>query len=167
MSTTVPSSADSAVPAALQEIIDDFQAMTEPERLELLLEFSRSLPALPARLADHPEMLEQVVECQSPLFLTVEVGDGPEHAVELFFSAPPEAPTTRGFAGVLHEGLNGLSAAEILAVPADVPDRLGLTRAITPLRMRGMSAMLGRIKRKVAEQVDVASADAPAAGLGR
>ena len=153
MSTTSTStSTTGAVPAALQEIVDDFQAMTEPERLELLLEFSRSLPGLPARLADHPELLEQVVECQSPLFLTVEVGESPEHIVELFFSAPPEAPTTRGFASVLHEGLNGLPAAEILAVPADVPDRLGLTRAITPLRMRGMSAMLGRIKRKVAEQ---------------
>lgn len=150
MSTASPSA---AVPAQLQEIVDDFQAMTEPERLELLLEFSRSLPDLPARLADHPELLEQVVECQSPLFLTVEVGNSPDQPVELFFSAPPQAPTTRGFAGVLHEGLNGLPAAEILAVPADVPDRLGLTRAITPLRMRGMSAMLGRIKRKVAEQV--------------
>lgn len=150
MSTTSPSA---AVPAQLQEIVDDFQAMTEPERLELLLEFSRSLPDLPARLTDHPELLEQVVECQSPLFLTVEVGSSQDQPVELFFSAPPEAPTTRGFAGVLYEGLNGLPAAEILAVPADVPDRLGLTRAITPLRMRGMSAMLGRIKRKVAEQV--------------
>lgn len=138
-----------AVPAQLADIIDDFQALTEPERLELLLEFSRSLPALPDRLADHPELLEQVVECQTPLFLTVEVGDAPEHHVHMFFSAPPEAPTTRGFAGVLHEGLNGLPAREILAVPADVPDRLGLTRAITPLRMRGMSAMLGRIKRQV------------------
>ncbi|HBH58967.1 MAG TPA: cysteine desulfuration protein SufE, partial [Arthrobacter bacterium] len=71
-------------------------------------------------------------------------------AVRLYFKAPPEAPTTRGFAGVLHEGLDGLSAAEILAVPDDMPELLGLTRAITPLRMRGMTAMLGRIKRKVA-----------------
>jgi cysteine desulfuration protein SufE len=30
-----------------------------------------------------------------------------------------------------------------------MPELLGLTRAITPLRMRGMTAMLGRIKRKV------------------
>ena len=70
--------------------------------------------------------------------------------MRLYFKAPPEAPTTRGFAGVLHEGLDGLSAAEILAVPDDMPELLGLTRAITPLRMRGMTAMLGRIKRKVA-----------------
>lgn len=138
-----------ALPTALAAIVDDFQALTEPERLQLLLEFSEGLPDLPDRLKDHPELLEQVVECQSPLFLTIETGND-DDAVHLFFKAPAEAPTTRGFAGVLHEGLDGLSAEEILAVPDDMPELLGLTRAITPLRMRGMTAMLGRIKRKVA-----------------
>jgi cysteine desulfuration protein SufE len=139
------------LPTALAEIVDDFQALTEPDRLQLLLDFSRGLPALPERLLDHPELLEQVVECQSPLFLTIEQERNPDGvAYRLFFKAPPEAPTTRGFAGVLHEGLDGLTAAEILAVPDDMPELLGLTRAITPLRMRGMTAMLGRIKRKVA-----------------
>jgi cysteine desulfuration protein SufE len=143
----------SALPAALAEIVDDFQALEEAERLQLLLEFSRELPDPPARLQDHPELMEQVVECQSPLFLTIETepAAGSAERVRLFFKAPPEAPTTRGFAGVLHEGLDGLSPAEILAVPDDMPEQLGLTRAITPLRMRGMTAMLGRIKRKVAE----------------
>lgn len=139
------------LPPALAEIVDDFQAMTEPERLQLLLEFSRGLPELPERLGNHPELLEQVVECQSPLFLTIETEPADSgDRIRLFFKAPPEAPTTRGFAGVLHEGLDGLTAAEILAVPDDMPELLGLTRAITPLRMRGMTAMLGRIKRKVA-----------------
>ena len=140
-----------AIPAKLAEIIDDFQDLSEPDRLQLLLDFSRELPDLPDRYAEHPELLEQVVECQSPLFLTMEIGDAPERPVHLFFSAPPEAPTTRGFAGVLREGLDGLPAAEVLAVPDDVPDLLGLTRAITPLRMRGMAAMLGRVKRKIRE----------------
>lgn len=139
------------LPVQLAEIIEDFQALEEPDRLQLLLEFSRELPQLPEHLSDHPELLEQVVECQTPLFLAVELQKEPEPIVHLFFSAPPEAPTTRGFAAVLAEGLDGLSPEEILAVPEDVPDRLGLTRAITPLRMRGMSAMLGRIKRKVSE----------------
>lgn len=142
---------DTAIPSALAEIIDDFNAITERERLELLLEFSDELPALPERLSEHPELLERVVECQTPLFLTVEIADTDAREVSLFFSAPPEAPTSRGFAGVLAEGLDGLPAAEILAVPNDMPDRLGLTRAITPLRMRGMTSLLGRIKRKVAE----------------
>ncbi|MCU1516191.1 MAG: cysteine desulfuration protein SufE, partial [Pseudarthrobacter sp.] len=145
-----------ALPTALAAIVDDFQALTEPERLQLLLEFSQGLPELPDRLKDHPELLEQVVECQSPLFLTIETEKG-TGTVRLFFKAPAEAPTTRGFAGVLHEGLDGLTAEEILAVPDDMPELLGLTRAITPLRMRGMTAMLGRIKRKVAASTAVRS----------
>lgn len=134
----------------MAEIVKDFQDLGERDRLTLLLDFSKSLPPLPDRLKDHPELLEQVVECQSPLFLTVEsekTDDG--DVVRLFFQAPPEAPTTRGFASVLFEGLDGLTAAEILAVPDDMPEQLGLTRAISPLRMRGMSAMLGRVKRKI------------------
>ena len=92
------------MPASLAEIAADFLDLAPKDRLQLLLEFSQGLPDLPERYADAPESLEQVHECQSPLFLTVEVGEGmPRGAqpVSLFFSAPPEAPTTRGFAGIL------------------------------------------------------------------
>lgn len=143
----------SQLPTELKEIVDEFSEVPEADRLELLLEYSRELPELPARLADHPELFEQVVECQSPLFLVVEVAHSENHEVSLFFSAPPEAPTTRGFASVLAAGLDGADAASILAVPDDMPAQLGLTRALSPLRMRGMSAMLGRIKRQVSEQL--------------
>lgn len=143
----------SRLPEALNEIVEEFSEVPEADRLELLLEYSRELPELPARLADHPELFEQVVECQSPLFLVVEVSDEADHPVSLFFSAPPEAPTTRGFASVLAAGLDGAQATEILAVPDDMPHQLGLTRALSPLRMRGMTAMLGRIKRQISEQL--------------
>ncbi|KIC66265.1 SufE family protein [Kocuria rhizophila] len=138
------------LPSQLAELVTEFHEVPEPDKLQLLLEFSRSLPALPARLGEHPEELEQVTECQSPLFLTVELeGTGPQAPVQLFFSAPAEAPTTRGFASILHEGLNGLPAEQVLAVPDDLPERFGLTSLVSPLRMRGMSAMLGRIKRQI------------------
>lgn len=141
------------LPAGLQEIVDDFAALTNPDRLQLLLDFSRELPELPERYAEHPELLEPVPECQSPIFLLTEVqGSGADAVVRLHFSAPPEAPTTRGFAGILHEGLDGLSATEVLAVPADLPMRLSLSDAVSPLRLRGMSGMLGRIQRQVREK---------------
>jgi cysteine desulfuration protein SufE len=146
----------SDLPPALTGIVEDFGALTERERLELLLEFSENLPDLPPRYAEHPELLEPVPECQSPVFLAVELTDGPptpDSVVRVFFAAPREAPTTRGFAGILREALDGLTAAEVLAVPDDVPDRLGLARAVSPLRLRGMSAMLTRIKRRVAAAV--------------
>ncbi|GAA2087748.1 MULTISPECIES: SufE family protein [Brevibacterium] len=157
---TAAASADLPLPASLQEIADDFAAMPEGERLQLLLEFSDELPALPPRLAEHPELLEPVPECQSPIFVLTELDDGAaegtasaEAPVRLFFSAPAEAPTTRGFAGILAEGLDGHTAAEILSVPADFPLRLSLTKAVSPLRLNGMSGMLARIQRQVREHL--------------
>ena len=143
------------LPAAMQEIADDFADLLAPQRLELLLEFSEGLPELPERYAGRLGEMEQVHECQSPIFLAVEVGDEPADAVgarpvHLFFSAPQEAPTTRGFAGILHEGLDGLTVDEVLAVPEDAPYRFSLGEAVSPLRLRGMVGMLSRIKRQVA-----------------
>lgn len=142
------------LPESFAAIVEDFNALTVPDRLQLLLEFSRGLPQLPERYAEHPELLEPVPECQSPVFLLTEVaGAGEDATVHLFFSAPQESPTTRGFAGILHEGLDGLTARDVLAVPADVYNRLGLADAVSPLRLRGMAGMLGRIKRQVREKV--------------
>ena len=134
----------------LQEIAEDFSSVPAKERLQLLLEFAEELPPLPAKYADHPDLLEPVPECQSPLFLAVEVDGG--DAVHLFFSAPREAPTTRGFAGILHAGLDGLDAEEVLATPGEFSSQLGLSDLVSPLRLRGLAAMLARIKRQVREQ---------------
>jgi cysteine desulfuration protein SufE len=134
----------------LQEIADDFNAVPDSDRLQLLLEFSQDLPPLPDRYAAHHDLLEAVPECQSPLFLAVEMD--PDATVHLFFDAPPEAPTTRGFAGILHAGLDGLSADEVLATPGEFSSQLGLQELVSPLRLRGMAAMLGRIKRQIRQR---------------
>ena len=134
----------------LQEIVDDFAAMGDKDRLQLLLEFSEELPSLPDRYAEHHGLLEPVPECQSPLFLGVEVGE--DDAVHLFFDAPREAPTTRGFAGILHAGLDGMPADEVLAIPTEFTGQLGLQHLLSPLRLRGMAAMLARIKRQIRER---------------
>jgi cysteine desulfuration protein SufE len=134
----------------LQEIADDFGAVPDRDRLQLLLEFAQDLPPLPARYAEHPDLLEAVPECQTPLFLAVEVDD--DSNVHLFFDAPREAPTTRGFAAILYAGLDGLGADEILQTPGEFSAQLGLQDLVSPLRLRGMAAMLARIKRQVREQ---------------
>ncbi len=145
--------ADGALNPRLQEIADDFTSMPDKDRLQLLLEFSQELPALPERYAAHRDRMEPVPECQTPLFLAVEVE--PDEAgglVHLFFDAPAEAPTTRGFASILHAGLDGLGADEVLATPAEFSGQLGLAALVSPLRLRGLAAMLARIKRQVREQ---------------
>jgi cysteine desulfuration protein SufE len=136
----------SPLPGALEEVVDDFAAVPPRDRLQLLLEMGQELPTLPARFGSGHEGMEQVHECQSPLFLAVDV-DG--DVVHLYFDAPPEAPTTRGFAGILHVGLDGATREEVLGVPDDFYLRLGLGELVSPLRLRGMAAMLGRVKGRV------------------
>ena len=139
------------LPPSLAEIVEVFATSPPRDRLELLLEYSHQVPPLPQRLVDHPERLEPVPECQSPLFVAAEVD--PERRVHLFIDVPREAPTTRGFAGIMQAGLDGLSADEVLTVPPDVTDRLALAEVVSPLRLRGASALLGRIQRQVREQL--------------
>ena len=138
---------EQALPEQLADIRDDFLALEFKTRLQLLLEFSNELPELPAQYADHPDLLERVVECQSPVFIFVDVDD--DGLVHMFATAPREAPTTRGFASILVQGLSGLSADDVLAVPDDYPNSIGLTQAVSPLRIRGMTGMLARVKRQI------------------
>ena len=138
------------LPARLAETREDFLALGVKDRLQLLLEFSNELPELPERYRDHPDLFEKVEECQSPVYIFVEV----EHdRVHLHATAPAESPTTRGFASILAQGLDGLSVDEVLDVPGDYPQSLGLAEAVSPLRVRGMTGMLGRVKRQVRERV--------------
>ncbi|MCV7149907.1 SufE family protein [Mycolicibacterium pyrenivorans] len=133
------------MPAALAEVVSDFKEVDGQDKLAMLLEFANELPELPADLEE--AAMEPVPECQSPLFLHVDAED--RSRVRLYFSAPAEAPTTRGFAAILAAGLDRQSAADILAVPDDFYGDLGLAALISPLRLRGMSAMLSRIKRRL------------------
>jgi cysteine desulfuration protein SufE len=138
------------MPPKLAEIVDEFASAPKDVVLEMLLEFSDEVPKLPPELAAH-EGMEQVPECQTQFFLKAKVQ--PDDTVATYFDCPPEAPTTRAFAGILAEGLEGASTAEILAVPDDLYAKMGLGNAISPLRIRGGTAILGRLKRQVREQI--------------
>ncbi|NDJ90122.1 SufE family protein [Mycolicibacter kumamotonensis] len=134
-----------SLPEALAQVASDFAEVEGQDKLRLLLEFADELPDLPDDLAE--SAMEPVPECQSPLFLHVDAAD--RQRVRLYFSAPPEAPTTRGFAAIWAAGLDGQPADVILTVPEDFASSLGLAALISPLRLRGMSAMLTRIKRRL------------------
>jgi cysteine desulfuration protein SufE len=139
------------MPPQLAELIEEFASAPREVVLEMLLEFSDEVPPLPAELAAH-EGMEQVPECQTQFFLKAEVQ--PDDTVRTYFDCPPEAPTTRAFAGILAEGLAGANTAQILAVPDDLYAKMGLATAISPLRIRGGTAILGRLKRQVREQTE-------------
>ena len=134
-----------------QEIIAAFAEVPQNLKLELLLEYSEALPSLPERYQNHPELLERVEECQSPVYLFVELDDS--KTVNIFLTAPDEAPTTKGFASILQLALDNQKAETVLAFENSFVDALGITDLVSPLRIRGLQGMLMRIKRQVKEKM--------------
>jgi len=140
----------STTPGA-QEIISAFAEVPQNLKLELLLEYSENLPDLPERYKDHPELLERVEECQSPVYLFVELVE--QNIVHIFLTAPDEAPTTKGFASLLQLALDQQPADTVLNFDDSFVDALGITDLVSPLRIRGLQGMLMRIKRQVKEKM--------------
>jgi cysteine desulfuration protein SufE len=132
----------------LDTIIRRFQQADRDTRLETLLDYARKLPPLPSR---HEEArsagLNRVHECQTPVFLWVDAGEKPGDIVEIHADVPRESPTVRGFVSLLIQGLQGMTRAEVAALPADLLDQLRLGETIGMNRTQGLSAIVTRIRR--------------------
>jgi len=132
------------IPPRLSEIIDDFAGSEGREKLELLLQYAESLPPLPSDLQNHPEQMNQVHECMTPVYVQARVEND---RIFYYFDVPPESPTVRGYAALLGEGVNGCSLVEILAIPADFYRQMGLDQVLTQQRLNGIAAILAHMKR--------------------
>ena len=112
------------MPPALDAIVTELNEADRQERIEMLIDLAKGLPPLPDRLSAFKDAAHRVEECQSPVFLFVEMeGD----RVAIHADAPIEAPTVRGFVSLLIEGLDGASPGEVYKTPADLVDHCGLT----------------------------------------
>jgi cysteine desulfuration protein SufE len=132
-----------SIPTRLQQIIEDFQMCEGQEKLEYLLEFAERLPPLPEWLHERRDSMDQVHECMTPVFVFAEEQDG---RLTYHFDVPQEAPTVRGYAALLSEGLNGLTPPELLAVPGEFYLEMGLQKVLTGQRLNGISAILAHMK---------------------
>jgi cysteine desulfuration protein SufE len=140
--------------AGLTTIIPRFKAADRNTRLETLLDYSKKLPPLPPEYeAQKSDDRFRVHECQTPVFLWTTVDQG---VVHLYADVPRESPTVRGFLSLLIKVLEGGTPADVAAVPDDLLDQLGLTEAIGMSRTHGLTAILGRIKRAVANTAPAA-----------
>ena len=93
-------SSAATLPARLAEIVEDFKLSEGREKLELLLQYSESLPPLPDWLKGKEDCMEEVPECMTPVSVTAEMKDG---KLTFYFAAPVESPTVRGYAAILAE----------------------------------------------------------------
>ena len=135
----------------LDAITEEFQMVDDETRLELLLDYAQQLPPLPeAYYPLRDAGLNMVHECQSPVFLMIEVQQG---AVHLHADVPDEAPTARSFTTLMVKAFDGVAPQVVLDAPADILHRLGLTHLLGMQRTRGLRAIYQRIKTEVARIV--------------
>ncbi len=132
------------LPPKLQEIVDDFAGMSREEKLETLIGYAESLPALPDRLKAERDKMEAVPECMTPVFLIAEKQD--DGGIIFHVDIPPQSPTVRGLAAILLNGLNGTTLEEILTVPTDFYLPMKLEEAVSQQRLHGFVGVLQHMK---------------------
>lgn len=130
----------------LDEIVSELAEADRQERIEMLIDLARDLPPWPERLAGLRDASQRVEECQSPVYLAIEL-DGDR--VTIHADAPIEAPTVRGFVSMLVDGLQGATVEQILTTPADLVEKAGMTEILGMQRVRGLSGVLRRLKAEV------------------
>jgi cysteine desulfuration protein SufE len=140
------------LPPNLQAIVDDFAEMTREDKIETLIGYSESLPALPDWLKEQRQKMEPVPECMTPVFLFSE--KQPDGGLVFHFDIPREAPTVRGLAALLSSGLNGSQPEEILAVPADFYLPMKLEEAISQQRMNGFGGILAHMRQAAVKALE-------------
>jgi cysteine desulfuration protein SufE len=134
----------------LDELMAEFDDLDYQERLELLLDFSERLPELPEKYrAERDAGFGRIVECMTPVFMWIDVRDG---KVQIIADVAPEAPTVKGFMSVLVEAWNGATPAEVDGAPPDILRRMGLADKLGMTRLRGLNAIVHRIKTDVAKR---------------
>jgi cysteine desulfuration protein SufE len=137
----------SNVARRVDEISAEFSELEPRERLELLLEFAENLPPLPAQYqAEKERSAHRVHECQTPVFIWVELVDG---RIRILADVAPEAPTVKGFVGILVDVFSGARPDEALAAEPNLVQRLGLVEALGMMRMRGLQAILFYIRSQI------------------
>ncbi len=134
---------EAEIPSPLVQIIEDFSWAEGREKLDMLIEYAESLPDLPEALQAKRAAMEPVPECMTPVFMAAELRDGGMH---FYFDVPRESPTVRGFASLMSQGVDGASPAQILKIPADFYEQMGLHQVLTQQRLNGISAILAHMK---------------------
>ncbi len=133
-----------SLPPNLQEIVDDFSTMSREEKLDTLLAYAESFPALPERLRPQFNRMEDAPECMTPVRMLAE--RQPDGGLVFYFDIPPQSPTVRGLASILASGLNGCQPDQIIAVPGDFYLPMKLEEAVTQQRITGFVGVLAHMK---------------------
>lgn len=131
----------SALPPALEQIVQRFQRVTDPkQRYEQLLSLAKRLEAMPE--ADKTAE-NKVSGCASQVFITAELVDG-----QVKYQGDSDSQLVKGLVALLIRGLNGLPPDQIVRVTPDFIQATGLNVSLTPSRANGFYNIFRMMQQK-------------------
>ncbi|XP_058114804.1 sufE-like protein 1, chloroplastic/mitochondrial [Magnolia sinica] len=154
------SSSEDLIPPSLQSIINLFQSVQDPRaKYEQLLYYGRTLPPLEPQFKT---VDNKVQGCVSQVWVHAYLD--PDRNIR--FEADSDSVITKGLAALLVQGLSGRPAPEIIRVPPDFIQMLGLRQSLTPSRNNGFLNMLRLMQRKALELYVEAGGDGKSVNNG-
>ena len=139
-----PVNATPLLPEPFQAIVSEFQAADKDEKLQLLMSFATHLHALPERYQGQHNPASQVRECMTPVYVYAELQAS---HLAFFFDVPPESSTISGYAAILAVLLENLTPTQVLQIPPDCYELLGLREILSPQRVRGIIGIFSRVRK--------------------
>ena len=134
-------------PAALQELIEEFQEVADKrERLEMVFELADEVMLLPA---DQWTDATRIRGCQSEAHVKIGLEEGLVHMV-----GAADAKLVQGLMGVLSIAIEGLTPAQAVLVPVDFAEEMGLLNSLTPSRSNGFRNMYDKVMDEIRTSVE-------------
>ena len=107
------------------------------DRYARIISMGKDLPAFPEEKKNEDDL---VSGCQSKVWMVPSFADGKVH-----FDMESEALVVKGLAALVLRIYNDRTPAEILSVPSNFVQRLGLDTALSASRSNGLAAMVKQI----------------------
>ena len=144
LSTNISMTTPSALPPALEKIVQRFARVSDPKRkYEQLIHYAKKVEAMPE--TDKIDR-NKVMGCVSQVFITAALDDG-----TVAFVGDADAVLVKGLVGLLLEGMNGLTPQEIVALAPDFIKDTGLDVSLTPSRANGFYNIFKLMQQKASE----------------
>jgi cysteine desulfuration protein SufE len=133
-------------PAAIQEIIDEFQEIEDQfERLEILMDFSDEVEELAVAQWNEDNLVKG---CQSIAHIEVEIVDD-----AVWMKAAADAKIVQGLQGILSIAVNGSSPEDVLSLTPEFAEEAGILNSLTPSRSNGFRTMFDMVQKRVKEGI--------------
>ena len=133
-------------PAAIQEIIDEFQEIEDQfERLEILMDFSDEVEELAVAQWNEDNLVKG---CQSIAHIEVEIVDD-----AVWMKAAADAKIVQGLQGLISIAVNGSSPVEVLSLTPGFAEEAGILNSLTPSRSNGFRTMFDMVQKRVKEGI--------------